>query len=158
MILMRHRAVLLGLVGGLTSLAAFLPQYQNIAFAAGFISVLSYIWLMMSVGGANPQLQRVFAVRRHRACMPGDRQPRKSLHALPYQSVNACDSNRVVTGKTESIPLTRKLSDCNLHVPVVFRARLRTGFADKRIWPTIPVGGHAWVTPCCGVILLGAAL
>ena len=40
-ILMRHRAALFGLVGGLMVLAAFSPSYQNIAFAAGFISVLS---------------------------------------------------------------------------------------------------------------------
>ena len=154
---MRHRAVLLGLVGGLTSLAAFLPQFQNIAFAAGFISVLSYMWLVWSLE-VQIRSYKEYLPLTSSPRMPGDRQPRKSLHALPYQSVNACDSNRVVTGKTESIPLTRKLSDCHLHVPVVFRARLRTGFADKRIWPTIPVGGHAWVTPCCGVILLGAAL
>ena len=58
-ILMRHRAVLFGLLGGLLGLAAFLPSYQTVAFIAGFVSVLSFFWLTWSVGGFNSQIQRV---------------------------------------------------------------------------------------------------
>jgi len=58
-ILMRHRAVLFGLVGALIMYAAFSPQYQAIAFAAGFVSVLSFFVLVWSAGSTNPQIHRV---------------------------------------------------------------------------------------------------
>lgn len=59
-ILMRHRAVLFGLLGLFFSLAAFQPHYQLVAFIAGFISVISFLWLAWSVGGYNVQVARVF--------------------------------------------------------------------------------------------------
>lgn len=59
-ILMRHRAVLFGLLGVFLVLAAFRPALQTVAFAAGFVSVLSFLWLAWSVGGYNAQLARVF--------------------------------------------------------------------------------------------------
>jgi hypothetical protein len=58
-ILMRHRAVLFGLVGTLIMYAAFSPQYQPIAFVAGFISVLSFFALAGSAASYNAQIQRV---------------------------------------------------------------------------------------------------
>lgn len=58
-ILMRHRAVLFGLLGGLLVLAAFRPTLQGIAFVAGFVSVLSFLWLAWSVGHHNAQIDRV---------------------------------------------------------------------------------------------------
>jgi hypothetical protein len=60
-ILMRHRAVLLGALGLLLVLAAFQPAIQTVAFAAAFISVVSYMWLAWLIGGHNAQLARVFA-------------------------------------------------------------------------------------------------
>jgi hypothetical protein len=60
-ILMRHRAVLFGLVGTLIMYAAFSPQYQPIAFVAGFISVLSFFALAGSAPSYNAQIQRVVA-------------------------------------------------------------------------------------------------
>jgi len=59
-ILMRHRAVLFGLLGTFLVLAVFKAQYQVIAFIAGFISVLSFMWLAWSVGGYNLEIARVF--------------------------------------------------------------------------------------------------
>lgn len=59
-ILMRHRAVLLGLVGLLLLAAAFRPELQIAALLGGFASVLSYLGLVRSVGGCNAQLRRVF--------------------------------------------------------------------------------------------------
>ena len=59
-ILMRHRAVLFGLLGLFLIFAAFQPAYQVLAFIAGMISVVSFLWLAWSVGGYNPQLARVF--------------------------------------------------------------------------------------------------
>ncbi len=59
-ILMRHRAVLFGLLGLFLLYAAFRPALQSLAFAAAFVSVVSFLWLAWSVGGYNPQLERVF--------------------------------------------------------------------------------------------------
>ncbi len=60
-ILMRHRAVLFGLLGLFLVLAAFRPALQPLAFVAGFASVLSFLYLAWSVGGYNAQVGRVFA-------------------------------------------------------------------------------------------------
>lgn len=59
-ILMRHRAVLFGILGLFLLFAAFRPQFQVIAFIAGFVSVVSFLWLAWSVGGYNTQIARVF--------------------------------------------------------------------------------------------------
>lgn len=59
-ILMRHRAVLFGLLGAFLLLAAFQPSLQLIALVAGFVSVVSFLWLAWSVGGYNAQVGRVF--------------------------------------------------------------------------------------------------
>lgn len=59
-ILMRHRAVLFGLLGLFLLFAAFRPAYQILAFIAGFVSVISFLWLAWSVGGYNAQIARVF--------------------------------------------------------------------------------------------------
>lgn len=58
-ILMRHRAVLFGLLGGFLLLAAFRPDLQGIAFVAGFVSVLSFLWLAWAEGPHNAQVGRV---------------------------------------------------------------------------------------------------
>lgn len=59
-ILMRHRAVLFGLLGGFLICAAFKPSYQLTALIGGFISVLSFLYLAWAVGGYNDQVARVF--------------------------------------------------------------------------------------------------
>ncbi len=59
-ILMRHRAVLFGLLGAFFLLAAGLPVYQPAAFISGFVSVLSYLYLVRAVGGSNAALRRVY--------------------------------------------------------------------------------------------------
>jgi hypothetical protein len=58
-ILMRHRAVLFGLLGLFLVFAAFRPSLQPVAFAAGFVSVASFLWLAWSTGGYNAQIARV---------------------------------------------------------------------------------------------------
>jgi len=60
-ILMRHRAILFGILGFFLIFAAFKPAYQPIAFIAGFASVLSFLWLAWSVGNYNAQIARVFS-------------------------------------------------------------------------------------------------
>ncbi|RYF42792.1 MAG: phosphopantetheine adenylyltransferase [Comamonadaceae bacterium] len=58
-ILMRHRAVLFGLLGALLAAAAFRPALQGPAFIGGFASVLSFLWLAWAVDDFNAPLQRV---------------------------------------------------------------------------------------------------
>ena len=60
-ILMRHRAVLFGLLGVFFLVAAFRPELQPMAFAGGFVSVLSFLYLAWSAGGYNAQVGRVVA-------------------------------------------------------------------------------------------------
>ncbi len=59
-ILMRHRAVLFGLLGAFLVFAAFKPSYQVLAFLGGFASVVSFLFLAWWVGGYNEQVGRVF--------------------------------------------------------------------------------------------------
>jgi hypothetical protein len=59
-ILMRHRAILFGLLGAFLVFAAFRPDFQVAAFAAGFVSVVSFLYLAWSGGSYNAQIGRVF--------------------------------------------------------------------------------------------------
>ena len=59
LILMRHRAVLFGIVGGVCVLAAFKPALQWLALILCGFSVVSFLWLAWSTGGFNAHLQRV---------------------------------------------------------------------------------------------------
>jgi hypothetical protein len=58
-ILMRHRAVLFGLLGLFLIYAAWQTDLVTIALAAGLISALSFILLAWSVGGYNPAISRI---------------------------------------------------------------------------------------------------
>ena len=62
LILMRHRAVLFGIVGGLLLGAAFHQPLRAVAYAAGFTSMLSFLLIAWLVGGYNPHLGRVVLV------------------------------------------------------------------------------------------------
>ena len=63
-ILMRHRAVLFGLLGVFLLYAAFCPMLQLAALVAAGVSVLSFLWLARSVGGYNAILRRVVVADR----------------------------------------------------------------------------------------------
>lgn len=58
-ILMRHRAVLFGLLGAFLAIAAFRPALQGAAFVAGFVSVVSFLGLAWSTGGYNEPVGRI---------------------------------------------------------------------------------------------------
>lgn len=58
-ILMRHRAVLFGLLGVLLILAALRPMLRTVAFIAGLISVVSFLWIAAAIGDYNEQIRRV---------------------------------------------------------------------------------------------------
>jgi hypothetical protein len=59
-ILMRHRAVLFGLLGLFCIYAAVKPPLQFIALTAGAVSVGSFLYLAYATGGYNDELRRVF--------------------------------------------------------------------------------------------------
>ena len=58
-ILMRHRAVLFGLVGGLLLAAAFHPPLRTLGYVAGFASMLSFLLIAWGVGGYSAEIRRV---------------------------------------------------------------------------------------------------
>ncbi len=58
-ILMRHRAVLFGLLGGYLLYAAFLPAHQRLALVAAWISVASFLYLALTTGGYSAAIARV---------------------------------------------------------------------------------------------------
>ncbi|WJN59894.1 hypothetical protein OH686_14155 [Pseudomonas sp. SO81] len=58
-ILMRHRAVLFGLLGALLVAAAFIPGLRNLALLGGLLSVVSFLLLAWSAPLYNGALRRV---------------------------------------------------------------------------------------------------
>ena len=58
-ILMRHRAVLFGVVGGVLLVAAFYPPLRTVGYAVGFASMLSFLLIAWKVGGYSAAIQRV---------------------------------------------------------------------------------------------------
>lgn len=58
-ILMRHRAVLFGLLGGFLMWAAFKPELQFVAIIVGLISVVSFLILALGTGDYNPAIAKV---------------------------------------------------------------------------------------------------
>lgn len=58
-ILMRHRAVLFGLLGVFFIVSAFLPGLQAIALAVGLIAVVSFLVLAWTTDGYNASMARV---------------------------------------------------------------------------------------------------
>jgi hypothetical protein len=61
-ILMRHRAVLFGIVGGLLVVSAFHSPLRPVGYAAGFVSMLSFVLIAWLAGGYNPELRRVLVI------------------------------------------------------------------------------------------------
>jgi hypothetical protein len=61
-LLLRHRAVLFALIGGFLVFAACQPRYQAVAFVAGMVSVVSFLWLAFAIGSLNARLTRVVVV------------------------------------------------------------------------------------------------
>ncbi len=52
-VLLRHRAVLFGLLGGFMIIAAFKPQWHRGAIVGGFLAMLSFLALYL-LGGSQP--------------------------------------------------------------------------------------------------------
>lgn len=58
-ILMRHRAVLFGILAGFLAYAAFHPELHRLALVAAFVSVGAFLLLAHSVGGYSASLLTV---------------------------------------------------------------------------------------------------
>ena len=58
-ILMRHRAVLFGILGTFFAYAAFVPALQPIAFIAAAASLTTFFYLAAAVGSYGPPLRKV---------------------------------------------------------------------------------------------------
>lgn len=61
-ILMRHRAVLFGVLGGFLLAAAFKPELWPMAFVAATVSVSSFLFLARARNDRNAKVNRVFWV------------------------------------------------------------------------------------------------
>ena len=59
-VLMRHRAILLGLLGAFLLWASITPELQPAGFVSGFVSVLTFMGLVWSVGDTNTAIRKVF--------------------------------------------------------------------------------------------------
>lgn len=57
--LMRHRSVLFGLLAAFLIFAAVRPALQPLAYVAGAVSVVSFLWIAASVGQGNAHIARV---------------------------------------------------------------------------------------------------
>ncbi len=58
-LLLRHRAVLFGLLATFLAYAAFRPELHRIALVAGFVSVISFLVLAHPTGSLNTALTTV---------------------------------------------------------------------------------------------------
>lgn len=58
-ILMRHRAMLFGILGVFFTYAAFTPAVQPLAFVAAFATISSFFYLAVTVGGYNEAIRKI---------------------------------------------------------------------------------------------------
>jgi hypothetical protein len=58
-VLLRHRALLFGLVGGFIIYSVFNPQYQTAAIVLAAISMFGYLYFSWSIGGVNHALVKI---------------------------------------------------------------------------------------------------
>ncbi len=58
-ILLKHRAVLFGIVGGFIIFSAFYPIYQPISFVLGYISMISFLIIALHEGNYNSDIRKV---------------------------------------------------------------------------------------------------
>ena len=58
-ILLRHRALLFGLIGGFVIYSVFKPQYQIASIVLAAISMLGYLYFFWFIGDSNPVLLKI---------------------------------------------------------------------------------------------------
>jgi hypothetical protein len=62
LILMMHRAVLFGLLGGFFIYAAFTPFLQGLAYLISTVAVVSFLWISLAVGNYNGKVWKIVTV------------------------------------------------------------------------------------------------
>lgn len=58
-ILMRHRALLFGILGGFILFAAFTPLFQTAAMVMAFVSMVGFAVLVLGASEYNPEIKKV---------------------------------------------------------------------------------------------------
>ncbi|MGB5809713.1 MAG: hypothetical protein WBG86_04230 [Polyangiales bacterium] len=58
-VLMRHRAVLFGILGAFFAYAAFVPAWQPAAFVAALVSIASFFYLAFVTEGAGDAIRKI---------------------------------------------------------------------------------------------------
>ena len=58
-VLLRHRALLFGLIGGFVIYSVFNPQFQTAAIILASVSMLGYLYFFWSIGGSNAALLKI---------------------------------------------------------------------------------------------------
>ena len=61
-ILLRHRALLFGVVGGFIIYSVFVPVYQAASMVMAAITMVGYLYIVWSVGGYNKAIFKVAMV------------------------------------------------------------------------------------------------
>jgi len=61
-ILMRHRALLFGILGGFILYAAFVPSYQSAAMIMAAVSMIGFMLFSYSTGGYNQAINAVLII------------------------------------------------------------------------------------------------
>lgn len=61
-ILMRHRALLFGIIGGFILYSVFFETYQNAAIVMAAVSMLGFVGITLLVGGYNQSIFKVLIV------------------------------------------------------------------------------------------------
>jgi len=61
-ILMRHRALLFGILGGFIIFAAFKPLYQNAAMLMAGISMVGFACLVLTTGAYNESIEKILLI------------------------------------------------------------------------------------------------
>lgn len=58
-VLMRHRALLFGIIGGFILYSAFAPKYQSAAMLMAFISMTGFLALIFLEGNVNASISKI---------------------------------------------------------------------------------------------------
>ena len=58
-ILLRHRALLFGILGGFIIFSAFKPHYQTVAMVMAGISMIGFAYLVLSTGSYNTAISKI---------------------------------------------------------------------------------------------------
>ncbi|MDB4528551.1 phosphopantetheine adenylyltransferase [Pseudomonadales bacterium] len=61
-ILVRHRALLFGILGAFILYSAFSPRYQPAAMIMAAASMVGFAWLVLSTGGYNEAIRKVLFI------------------------------------------------------------------------------------------------